>query len=42
MTCALPGPRLEEMVEAIESAASVDTTVARYAASDAQRFAGTT
>jgi uncharacterized protein (DUF169 family) len=39
MTCALPGPRLEEIVTAIESAASVDATVARYAGADAQRFA---
>jgi len=38
MTCALPGSRLEEMVTAIESIASVDATVARYAAADAQRF----
>lgn len=41
MTCALPGPRLEEIVAAVESAASVDATVARYAAADAQRFAVT-
>jgi len=41
MTCALPGSRLEEIVGAIESAASIDTTVARYAATDAQRFATT-
>ena len=39
MTCALPGARLEEMVAAIASASAVDVTVARYAASDAQRFA---
>ena len=39
MTCALPGSRLDELVNAIESAAAVDTTVARYAAADAQRFA---
>jgi uncharacterized protein (DUF169 family) len=38
MTCALPGARLDELVAAIEVAASVDTTVARYAAVDAQRF----
>ena len=37
-TCALPGARLEELIGAIESAASIDTTVARYAAVDAQRF----
>ena len=39
MTCALPGSRLEEIVTAVESAAAVDATVARYAAADAQRFA---
>jgi uncharacterized protein (DUF169 family) len=38
MTCALPGARLEEFVTAIETATSVDTSVARYAAVDAQRF----
>ncbi len=38
MTCALPGSRLGEIIDAIESAASVDTTVARYAATDASRF----
>jgi uncharacterized protein (DUF169 family) len=38
MTCALPGLRLAAIVAAIESAASVDATVARYAAEDAQRF----
>src|SRR6476619_5607675 len=39
MTCALPGPRVEEIVAAIEHAALVDATVARYAAADAERFA---
>jgi uncharacterized protein (DUF169 family) len=39
MTCALPGCRLGEIISAIERTASVDTTVARYAASDALRFA---
>jgi uncharacterized protein (DUF169 family) len=39
MTCALPGPRLDEIVAAIETAAAVDATVARYAAADAERFA---
>ena len=38
MTCALPGSRLAEIVAAIEAAAAVDSTVARYAAADAQRF----
>jgi uncharacterized protein (DUF169 family) len=40
MTCALPGARLPALVEAIESASSVSTTVARFAAVDAQRFEG--
>jgi uncharacterized protein (DUF169 family) len=39
MTCAIPGPRLEEILLAIESASSIAATVARYAAVDAQRFA---
>jgi len=38
MTWALPGSRLGKMVAAIESAASVDTMVARYAANDASRL----
>jgi uncharacterized protein (DUF169 family) len=41
MTCALPGPRLDEILDALEQAASVDATVARYAAADAARFAVT-
>ena len=39
MTCAIPGPRLEEIVGAIARTASAETTVARYAAQDALRFA---
>lgn len=39
MTCALPGARLDQIADAIEAAAAVDTTVGRYAAVDAQRFA---
>jgi uncharacterized protein (DUF169 family) len=38
MTCAIPGARFEEVVGAITRTASADTTVARYAAQDAQRF----
>jgi uncharacterized protein (DUF169 family) len=38
MTCALPGSRLEEFLDALDRAADVDATVARYAAADAQRF----
>jgi uncharacterized protein (DUF169 family) len=39
MTCAIPGTRLAEVVEAVERTAAVDTAVARYAADDARRFA---
>ena len=39
MTCALPGSRLEAIVSAIESAALIDASVARYAGADAERFA---
>lgn len=39
MTCALPGRRLETIIDAVEHASSVDATVARYAAVDANRFA---
>jgi uncharacterized protein (DUF169 family) len=41
MTCAIPAASLEGIVEAIERNAVADTTVARYAADDAQRFAVT-
>lgn len=39
MTCALPAAGLAEAVESIERVAGVDSTVAKYAASDARRFA---
>lgn len=39
MTAALPGTRLTSIIDAIESAATTDTAVARYAAGDAARFA---
>ena len=39
MTCALPARHLAELVEAISAAAEIDTTVAKYAANDARRFA---
>lgn len=39
MTCAIPAPQLDGVVTAIEQNAVADTTVARYAADDAQRFA---
>ena len=39
MTCALPAATLSAAVDAIERVADVDTAVARYAASDARRFA---
>ena len=38
LACTLPGTRLGELVDAIETAASVDATVARYAGEDAVRF----
>jgi len=40
MTCAIPAGRLGGIVDAIERNAVADTTVARYAATDAQRFSG--
>lgn len=39
MTCALPAGELKAIVDAVERAAGIDTTVAKYAASDARRFA---
>jgi len=39
MTCAIPGARLGEVVDAVVATASADTRVARYAAQDATRFA---
>lgn len=39
MTCALPGARLRQITDAIETAAAVDRTVGGYAAVDARRFA---
>jgi uncharacterized protein (DUF169 family) len=38
LTCALPAPRLGEIVGAIEAAAELDRAMARYASADAQRF----
>lgn len=38
MTVAIPGARLTELVEAIESAVSLDRMMASYAAADAKRF----
>ncbi len=40
MTCAIPVRHLAEIVAAIEKAADIDGAVAKYAASDARRFAG--
>ena len=37
-TCAIPGERLAEVVDAIERTAETDAVVARYAAEDARRF----
>jgi uncharacterized protein (DUF169 family) len=39
LTCALPAPRLDDLVHRIEQAAGIDAIVARYAAADAVRFA---
>jgi len=39
LACALPGSRLDELVDAIERAAAIDANVARYAGDDAARFA---
>jgi uncharacterized protein (DUF169 family) len=39
MTVAIPGNRLDEVVESVEHTAAVDNVVARYAAEDARRFA---
>src|SRR5450759_4434166 len=39
MTCAIPGARLPEVLAALATTAQADTTVARYAAQDAKRFA---
>jgi uncharacterized protein (DUF169 family) len=38
MTCAIPGDRLGEVVEALTRAQSIDDTVASYASKDAARF----
>lgn len=38
MTCAIPGSRLEKVIERLERAAEVDRRMARYARSDARRF----
>lgn len=40
MTVAIPGSRLAAVVDAVRRAAAIDTTVAKYAADDAKRFAG--
>ena len=39
MTCALPGSRLREIVEALEAAVTLDRQMATYASHDARRFA---
>jgi len=40
MTCAIPGPRLAEVVERLRATRVADNAVAAYAAEDARRFAG--
>jgi uncharacterized protein (DUF169 family) len=39
MTCAIPGPQLAHVVEAVERNVVADAAVAQYAAQDATRFA---
>ena len=39
MTCAIPAGKLASVLEALGATARADTTVARYAAEDAKRFA---
>ena len=38
MTCAIPGPQLASVVDAVKRTAEVDAVVARYAAADGRRF----
>ncbi len=38
MTCAIPGARLEEVVERLRTTCAIDGTVAAYASQDAARF----
>ena len=38
MTCAIPGPKLVEVVERLRSTVAADSTVATYAATDKRRF----
>jgi uncharacterized protein (DUF169 family) len=38
MTCAIPGPQLPAVLDALRKTAEIDTTVARYAAGDGRRF----
>lgn len=38
MTCAIPGPRAEEFVEALRRTVDADSTVATYAGEDKRRF----
>ena len=38
MTCAIPGVRLAEVVQQIETTTAIDDTVAKYASDDTRRF----
>jgi uncharacterized protein (DUF169 family) len=40
MTCAIPGKRLNEIVERLEATVALDRAMANYAAADAKRFRG--
>jgi uncharacterized protein (DUF169 family) len=39
MTCAIPGPKLAEVLDALSTTRTADDAVARYALEDARRFA---
>jgi uncharacterized protein (DUF169 family) len=39
MTCAIPGPKLAEVVQSIEKMARIDAVASSYAAADVERFA---
>ncbi len=41
MTCAIPGPRLAEVVASVETTARIDAVASSYVAADAERFAET-
>jgi hypothetical protein len=38
MTCAIPAPKLHDVIRQIEATSATDAIVASYAAQDARRF----